>query len=819
MGADGGGRPGEHWTSRWASALLCSVVVALVATGPALFGDRSLGPESMLDSDLLYAIGDAPPPPSLSDPSRTVFDLPRDFAVADGFRHGRLDLWNPRVGLGMPLWAEGGAPLLPLKLPFYLAPSRRTYDLATALRLVVAGIGAYLLARRRGLAFLPALAAGCLFEVCGTMIWTLPFGQGAPPCLLPWVLLGAEAIARERRPVAAAGGGVALGVTANSGHPMLALLVFGGFGAAIAGHVLAAWRRPRTALSIAALACGALVLGFALGAPALLPVLDAWSNGRLYKSSWSFALRAGFGLSQTRDTLPIALFAPGLLVPVQREFGAAFPQALGPVVGVLSLFLALVGSVRGGLDAPLVAVALLGVGMTLAPPGLAWVRQLPPLNYVYSWYSWALVSLPLTQAAGRGVAVISTPRARGAAIGALAVILAGALSLLLVNDLNPNTFFQFPARRALVGALGQPGGWLRLALPLVVTIAVAGWIAFAARAGVPARGAGLVAALAVCELLATVPPTSWWRDSTVLASPPSTAVRFLQERLADGRFRMLGVGPSIGHPATPSLFGLPDVRAISGLPAERYVRYLQVIEPLTDWFFMQSPGTVAHHPLLDLGAVRYVVRPGKPEPPLQLRDDPAMQRIYRDERVAIYENPAALPRARIVHAAVAVRDQGEAAAHLTEAARAGPHAAAGGLADRIFVEPTADGHPAPMTPDTIPPPGEDVRIVGDGDPDRIELAASLAAPGWVVLADTFYPGWTATIDGVPTPIHPADLLFRAVHVPAGTHQIVFRYEPRTFRLGMALAALGLAAIGVLFARRTSGPPDRAAAGERSPTGS
>src|SRR5262249_4935778 len=191
----------------------------------------------------------------ISYASRTLYDLPHDFAATDGFRAGRLDLWNPRVGLGVPLWAEGGAPFFPLKAPFYLMPSRRTYDLASALRLVVAGLGAYLLARRRGLPAVPALAAGSLFDLSGARVVTPPYGLTAPLCLLPWALLGAEAIARERTPAAAAGSGIALGVAANAGHPMLALLVFAGFGAAIAGHALAAWRRPRTILAIGALAC------------------------------------------------------------------------------------------------------------------------------------------------------------------------------------------------------------------------------------------------------------------------------------------------------------------------------------------------------------------------------------------------------------------------------------------------------------------------------------------------------------------------------------------------------------------------------------
>ena len=304
--------------------------------------------------------------------------------------------------------------------------------------------------------------------------------------------------------------------------------------------------------------------------------------------------------------------------------------------------------------------------------------------------------------------------------------------------------------------------------------------------------------LACVELVASLAPTVWWWGSNVLGAPPSQAVRFLRERL-DGRYRMVA-GSWVGSPSTPSLFGLPDLRAIGALPVERYVRYLQGIAPSAEWYFKQTTGNVVRHPLLDLAAVRYVVQALWPEPPPLLEGDPAMPRVYRDDRVAIYENAAALPRARIVHAAVPVHDSGEAFARLTEAAAAGPHAAAAGLVDRIIVEPSVDGHPPPEASAVTGQASEDVQLVDVGDPDRVELTASLASPGWVVLADTFYPGWSATIDGVATPVYPADVLFRAVFVPAGTHRIVFRYEAPAFHLGLVFAVVGLALSASLLVR-------------------
>ena len=65
------------------------------------------------------------------------------------------------------------------------------------------------------------------------------------------------------------------------------------------------------------------------------------------------------------------------------------------------------------------------------------------------------------------------------------------------------------------------------------------------------------------------------------------------------------------------------------------------------------------------------------------------------------------------------------------------------------------------------------------------------ADGITVLLDTWAPGWTATRNGESVPILRANGLFRGVATPAGTHTIVFRYQPRGIIAGSILTGLGL----------------------------
>lgn len=59
------------------------------------------------------------------------------------------------------------------------------------------------------------------------------------------------------------------------------------------------------------------------------------------------------------------------------------------------------------------------------------------------------------------------------------------------------------------------------------------------------------------------------------------------------------------------------------------------------------------------------------------------------------------------------------------------------------------------------------------------------------LSDTYYPGWKAYIDGKKTKIHRANLTFRAVEVPEGAHELVFRYTPVSFYGGLVITILGI----------------------------
>jgi hypothetical protein len=87
-------------------------------------------------------------------------------------------------------------------------------------------------------------------------------------------------------------------------------------------------------------------------------------------------------------------------------------------------------------------------------------------------------------------------------------------------------------------------------------------------------------------------------------------------------------------------------------------------------------------------------------------------------------------------------------------------------------------------------------------PDRLRVGAAFQAPGYLVVTDAYYPGWKASIDGQPATVQRANVGFRAVQVPAGSHVLEMVYRPAAVSVGFAISALALVlAVAVIALRR------------------
>jgi uncharacterized membrane protein YfhO len=88
---------------------------------------------------------------------------------------------------------------------------------------------------------------------------------------------------------------------------------------------------------------------------------------------------------------------------------------------------------------------------------------------------------------------------------------------------------------------------------------------------------------------------------------------------------------------------------------------------------------------------------------------------------------------------------------------------------------------------------------------RVAIRAFLNGSGVLVLADSYYPGWRVFVDGREGEILRANLFFRGVFLSAGNHVVEFRYQPRSFTLGLIISLAFLSGVVIwsifLFVKR------------------
>ena len=76
-------------------------------------------------------------------------------------------------------------------------------------------------------------------------------------------------------------------------------------------------------------------------------------------------------------------------------------------------------------------------------------------------------------------------------------------------------------------------------------------------------------------------------------------------------------------------------------------------------------------------------------------------------------------------------------------------------------------------------------------PAGLVIQVDAPAEGYLVISDTWYPGWKAWVDGRETPVLKANYLFRAVQVGAGMQRVTLKYQPPSFYLGVLISSLTL----------------------------
>jgi len=166
--------------------------------------------------------------------------------------------------------------------------------------------------------------------------------------------------------------------------------------------------------------------------------------------------------------------------------------------------------------------------------------------------------------------------------------------------------------------------------------------------------------------------------------------------------------------------------------------------------------------------------------------DEKFQAVNFDQakREVIFRNPGALPRAFFVDSVIVARNDHEVFGALNSISFDPKRMAV------LYVAPPGVGRPDSAS----------VQVT-DYASRRIVLSATASSSALMVLSEVYYPaGWKAYVDGHETEIYRTNYVLRSIVVPAGTHEVVFSFDPPMYRLGWILtnAAWGVVLLCVLL---------------------
>ncbi len=715
---------------------------------------------------------------------RDVFRIffPDSAFLLESLSTGELPLWNPYMRLGQPFAATLYSQVFypPRWVAVVLAGPVGAMTLMQVFHAAVAAVGVFLLARQLRLSWGASMVAGAMFGL-SPMMTDLGIQQNVVDAAA-WsgFILASAHVAAMRPglgPVAWLAAFATLSLLAGSPETTLwqglvSLMVVWG---------ARSRRAPDSRWAGAVRVAGGLALAGALAAVVLLPAAEFAMNSLRTRAEDFAGQRLAWSVSwpQLLSAIwPLADWPRGPYWGEDQWF------ILNQFLGSITCVLALLGAIKGPQRArPFAVGALLLVLLSLGRhfPPAAWLLHVPPFSlfrYPAKYFVGAAFCLSVlsgfgVEAIGRLSRRVAPSRIR-AAVAFVGMVLAIGVSAPIVRAL--------PMRESAEAGVMWP--LLFLGLGLVVLYLLPDSFAR------PRRLRHAFTALAVLELVGAHHLLGVPNYSPQVPLERTSAIRQKLPEVLEGR-----ISADIEGPSDPTKVPAAVSRTIE-LSRDRLIpnRFMEERLPALEGYGAPEPARsdvfhlAGERSVYDLAGVIWYVRHGPPP-----YEDLELLHTLEDG-TTLSRSRTALPRAFLVQRAVVVPD--------AEALKA-VHDPAQPFRHTVFL---ATGEPLDR-----PACGGRASITATSA-QHLEVAVEACDESYLVVSDSHYPGWRATLDGVPTSLHRANFALLTVRVPTGVHTVRFEYRPWSFRIGLAVSLLawgGLAAL-LLISRR------RSASGARPP---
>ncbi|MCL4560423.1 MAG: YfhO family protein [Chloroflexi bacterium] len=728
---------------------------------------------------------------------------------------GHLPLWNPMVGMGAPLAANYQSALFYppnwLLIPFaalWGAPGVAwAQTFLVVLHLVIAGMGMAVLIRSFGFKPLAQAVGGLAFMLSGYLVGRASFFSiNSAAAWTPWVLLGANGIAglniqsegEKRKPFLRRSIFliICLALQLLAGHAQVTwyTLLLAGVWVGFWSLRQGGWRKL---IQNWAELGGVIMLASGLAAIQLLPTAEyLLQSQRASAVGYDYALNYSFWPWRL-----ITLLAPDFygnpaqgnywfnayfyedavyigLLPVLLGIGVLFKRKLPQAEGDAQFANSRIKPLLWFLAVITVVSFLLAMGRyTPVFPFL--YRYIPTFNMFQGptrWTLWAEVALSIL--AGAGVHFWRKPVKRAlywtrlATAGAFAVTLGAGLGWVILGDIKAT----FVRAATLAGFWGLGVGGLSLLAPsdsqLTKKNVLWSWgVVLLVSADLLVADWGLNPSFSLDlyrQPASTAPQAVAAADGQRLFMDAATEEEIKFERFFQVGTYQLGESwqnlRNVLLPDASILDGLASANNFDPLLPERYTRWMDAIN---------QADPVSRENLLRLMGVGAVEK-------VDLRGTAGVS----------FEKVDGASRYSWANCVQYVRNEEQALNQVIQ--NAGAPVDPRNREAVVVLETSAQAAQSPCTGRGV----AQIRILSE-NPDQIRISIQADSSGWLVQADEWYPGWIAEIDGKPTPLLHANDLFRAIEVPSGYHEVILRYRPASFYLGVLITLLTISGLGVL----------------------
>lgn len=685
--------------------------------------------------------------------------------VIDSWSKGEVPLWNPYILSGTPLLANyQSASLSPLNLLFFVMPFIDAWSLLVLMQPILAGIFMYLLARNFQQSKFAALISAIAFMLSGFIVTWMSYATlGYAILFLPLSILALEKYFEKKSPIWLFVLSVSIPLSFLSGHFQISLyfLIF------VMAYLIfkALTVDPKKAFS-----CIVFVFfGLLLSMPQLLPSMELYSE----------SLRSNIFLKS--EEIPyqyiVTLLAPDFFGnPVSRNNWFGHYAEWNAFIGIIPLFLA-VYSFFGKKNARTIFLFLTAI------MSLFMAFDTPIANLIYA------LKIPVlsTSTAGRIVClfIFSACLITGFGFDRLVSDLKNKKfnSIFLILAMFSSAFFAIWLILALKIAVPLdkiPISRQNLIFPTLIWVlflsTVALWIFSKSRRY-------LLFSLLVLLILALdlLRFAQKWQpfDPRDMVFPEIQVTKEFKK--ISGYDRVLG---NIGGEVV-IYYGLPTIDGYDPLYIKRYG---ELISSLSNGKISESERSIVKFPKrgdliwegLDFLGVKYVIHKfsdGRNSWTFPFWEKPGQfKERFNDGHFEIYENVQAMPRVMLTGKSKNISDGQQTIDSL--------------LKDKGFNKEVILEEGVALTG----PADIGKAVIKKYDPNKVEIYVNATESGYLLLTDSYYPGWTADLDGKPIRILKGDYAFRAIKVEPGQHTVKMTYQPESFKRGVLFAEVGGLAI-------------------------